>query len=41
MLEEDEEGGGAEERGVLAQELGFAELCGLEGEGLGGWETRF
>lgn len=41
MLEEDEEGCRAEERCVLAQQLGFAELCGLEGDGLGGWEARF
>lgn len=41
MLEEEEEWGGVQEGGVLAQELGFAELRRFEGDGLGGWVTGF
>jgi hypothetical protein len=36
VLEEEGEGGGVQQRGVLAQQLGFAELRRLEGLGLGG-----
>lgn len=41
VLEEEEQGGGVQERGVLAEELGFAEFSGFEGGGLGGWMAGF
>ena len=39
MLEEKEEGGGAEERGILAVELRFAEFWRFMGRGLAWWEA--
>ena len=39
VLEEEEEGRGAEEGGVLAVELGFAVFGGLVGGRLGWWEA--
>lgn len=40
VLEEEDEGRGAQEGGVLAVQLGLAELWGFVRGWLGGWEAR-